>query len=271
LTVIIAISMVDAAPSNHVRLTATSGPVFDDFSGPAGTPPDNRYWNVDAIDVTGFANGEVANYTTSRENTYVDGQGHLVLQALSTPSGYTTGRLNTLGKVDMLFGRVEARLKLPAGHALWPGFFLMGTDYPAVGWPQAGELDIAEQLNDSSNFHVTLHAPRSDGQTPSCPRCMTLGANFEIPTFLPFPVDLSQDFHVYWANWQFDAIQVGIDDLTLATFTPAALSGQAAWVFNAPMTAYLLFAVGSTVTGPPNASTPSPAKFLVDWFRYTPN
>jgi beta-glucanase (GH16 family) len=254
-----------------MQLLATSGPVFDDFNGSAGSLPDSRHWNIAPANVSGFASGEVANYTSSPENIHLDGQGHLVIEAKSTPNGYTTGRLNTLGKVDMLFGRVEARIKLPAGYALWPGFFLVGTNLPTVGWPQSGELDIAEMINDSSTFHATLHAPRTDSPTPSCPNCMTLGANFEIPAYMPVPMDLSQDFHVYWANWQFDAIQVGVDDMTLATYTPESLAGQAEWVFNAPMCAYLLFAVGSTITGPPNASTPVPAKLLVDWFRYSPN
>jgi beta-glucanase (GH16 family) len=271
LTVAMTLSGVVVVRTDGVRLTATSGPVFDDFTGPAGAAPDSRYWNIDPANTAGFASGEVANYSSSPDNIHLDGKGHLVIQAMPTANGYTTGRLNTLGKVDMLFGRVEARMKLPAGYALWPGFFLVGTNLPAVGWPQSGELDIAEMINDSSHFHVTLHAPRTGGVTPSCPNCMTPDANFELPAYLPTPIDLSQDFHVYWANWQYDAIQVGVDDMTLATYTPASLAGQAQWVFNSPMCAYLLFAVGSTITGPPNASTPMPAQLLVDWFRYSPN
>jgi beta-glucanase (GH16 family) len=271
LTVSLTFTSVGVVPTDHTQLLATSGPVFDDFSGAAGSLPDSRYWNLAPANVAGFASGEVANYTSSPENIHLDGQGHLAIEALATPNGYTTGRLDTLGKVDMLFGRVEARIKLPAGYALWPGFFLVGTNLPTVGWPQAGELDIAEMINDSSTFHVTLHAPRIGVAAPSCPNCMTLGANFEIPEYLPAPMDLSQDFHVYWANWQFDDIEVGIDDMTLATYTPASLAGEAQWVFNSPMCAYLLFAVGNTATGPPNASTPMPAKLLVDWFRYSPN
>jgi beta-glucanase (GH16 family) len=271
LTLALVLSMTSAIRSEHVRLVATSGPVFDDFNGPAGSRPDSRYWNIDPANTAGFVSGEVANYSSSPDNIHLDGQGHLVIQAMATPKGYTTGRLNTLGKVDMLFGRVEARLKLPSGYALWPGFFLVGTNLSKVGWPQSGELDVAEMINDSSTFHVTLHAPRTGDATPSCPNCMTLGANFEIPDYLPVPMDLSQDFHVYWANWQFNAIQVGIDDMTLATYTPDSLGSDAQWVFNSPMCAYLLFAVGSTATGPPNETTPMPAQLLVDWFRYTPN
>ncbi|MBJ7339109.1 glycoside hydrolase family 16 protein [Mycolicibacterium sp.] len=271
LTLTLTLSGVASVHSATVRLTATSGPVFDGFDGPSGSAPDSRFWTIDPANTAGFASGEVANYSSSPDNIHLDGRGHLVIQAMATPTGYTTGRLSTRGKVDMLFGRVEARMKLPAGYALWPTFVLVGTDLPAVGWPQAGELDIAEMINDSSTFHVTLHAPRGGGVTPICPNCMTPGANFEIPGHLPVPMDLSQDFHVYWASWQFDAIQVGVDDMTLATYTPAMLGTDAQWVFNSPMYAYLQLAVGSTVTGPPNATTPLPAKMLVDWFRYSPN
>lgn len=271
LVIVLVLSTVDLVDSHRIRLTATSGPVFDDFDGPVGAPPDGRLWTIDPASVAGYASGEVADYSGSPDNVHLDGQGHLIIEAMATPKGYTTGRLNTLGKIDMLFGRVEARMKLPSGYALWPSFVLVGTNLPAVGWPRSGELDIAEMINDSSTFHVTLHAPRTGGATPSCPNCMTPAANFEIPAYLPAPMDLSQNFHVYWANWQFNGIEVGIDDITLATYTPAALGDQAEWVFNSPMYVYLQLAVGSTVTGPPNAATPLPAKLVVDWFRYTPN
>jgi beta-glucanase (GH16 family) len=230
--------------------------VFDDFLGPAGSAPNSQYWTIDPASTAGWANGEVGTYTDSPDNIRLDGQGHLVIQALTTPTGYTTARVNTLGKVDMLYGRVAARIKLPAGFAIWPAFWLLGSNHPTVGWPQCGELDIAEMVSDDTNFHVTLHGPPSD---------------FALPAWPPSPIGVSQDFHTYWANRQLNYIQVGIDDMTLATYTPASLPEGAQWVFNAPMYAILNVAVGSNFApGPPNATTPFPATMLVDWFHYTP-
>jgi beta-glucanase (GH16 family) len=250
------LSGVSVDSSGQIRLTATSGPVFDDFLGPDGSAPNSQFWTVDPASTAGWANGEVGTYTHSPDNIRLDGKGDLVIQARTTPTGYTTARVNTLGKVDMLYGSVAARMKLPVGYAIWPAFWLLGSNYPAVGWPQCGELDIAEMVSDDTNFHTTLHGPPND---------------FAIPAWPSSPIAVSQDFHTYWANRQLNYIQVGIDDMALATYTPASLPEGAQWVFNAPMYAILNVAVGSNFApGPPNATTPLPATMLVDWFRYTP-
>jgi beta-glucanase (GH16 family) len=267
LTITLVLSGVNVDDSGRIRL-ATSGPVFDDFLGPAGSAPNGQYWTIDPASTAGWSNGEIGTYTASPDNIHLDGQGHLVIQALNTPTGYTTARVNTRAKVDMLYGRVEARIKLPAGYAIWPAFWMLGSDQDTVGWPACGEIDIAEMVSDDTNFHVTLHGPRTGA--PRCAGCTLSGYDFEIPAWPPSPIDVSQDFHVYWANRRPDYIQVGIDNTTLATYTPASLPTDAQWVFNAPMYAILNVAVGRKSTGPPNATTQFPATMLVDWFRYTP-
>ena len=162
----------------------------------------------------------------------------------------------------MLYGRVEARIKLPAGYAIWPAFWMVGSNYPEVGWPQCGEIDIADMVGngDTTTLWAGLHGPRIGDAT-----------DFEVVSSPPDSSGLTQDFHTYWANWQPDSIQLGIDSMALATYTPASLPPEGQWVFDAPMYAILNIAVGSKYTGPPNASTPFPATMLVDWFRYTPS
>ena len=43
------------------------------------------------------ANNELETYTDSRRNSYLDGQGHLVIKALRNGNGYTSARLLTQG------------------------------------------------------------------------------------------------------------------------------------------------------------------------------
>jgi beta-glucanase (GH16 family) len=82
--------------------------------------------------------------------------------------------------------------------------------------------------------------------------------------------DLTDDYHDYWLDWRPNTIVVGVDDRTLATFTPASLPPGGEWVFNKPMYALLNIAVGGPWPGPPDATTPWPATMLVDWFKYEP-
>src|SRR5690606_33820583 len=57
----------------------------------------------------------------------------------------TSGRINSVGKKYFKHGKVEASIKLPkTANGLWPAFWMMGNDYPTVGWPACGEIDILE-------------------------------------------------------------------------------------------------------------------------------
>ncbi len=117
----------------------------DDFSGPAGQIADTANWKYDVGEDWGNAQLE---YDTDRaSNASLDGTGSLVITARRDPyrgRQYTSARLVTLGKQSFKFGRVEGRMKLPRGRGLWPAFWMLGTDFPTVGWPQTGEIDIME-------------------------------------------------------------------------------------------------------------------------------
>ena len=71
----------------------------DEFNGPYGAAPDPTNWTYDLGRWTD--NNELETYTDSRANSYLDGQGHLVIKALATgsgmPAGYTSARLLTQG------------------------------------------------------------------------------------------------------------------------------------------------------------------------------
>ena len=41
---------------------------------------------------------------------------------------YTSGRITTQGKFNQLYGKYEARIKLPSAQGTWPAFWLLGED-----------------------------------------------------------------------------------------------------------------------------------------------
>jgi beta-glucanase (GH16 family) len=60
----------------------------------------------------------------------------------------TSGRVNTNTKFSFSYGRVEASIKLPkTANGLWPAFWLLGSDFSTIGWPQCGEIDVLEMGN----------------------------------------------------------------------------------------------------------------------------
>src|SRR5713226_6195699 len=66
----------------------------DEFDGPAGSGPDPSKWTFDIG--TGFGTGEIEHMTDSRDNSYLDGNGNLVIKAIKDDSGViTSARIKT--------------------------------------------------------------------------------------------------------------------------------------------------------------------------------
>lgn len=239
--------------------TGATGVVSDDFDAAAGTPPDSSLWGYDTG--AGWSN-ELQTYTDSTDNVYQDGSGHLVITAIRTPGGgYTSGRIKTQNRLAMGYGRVEARIQMPPGPGILPAFWLLGSNYPSVGHPKCGEIDIVEYVR--SVFHFTIHGPQDDGDYNGDDTGVSIA---QTPTFDP-----TTGFHTYWVQRSPDNITIGVDDMTTAVFTPDSLPAGATWVFNnQPMFAIVNFAVGGGWAGSPDATTTFPQSMLVDWFRYTP-
>jgi beta-glucanase (GH16 family) len=227
--------------------------LLDDFNGPAGSPPDSGSWSY--ITGHGWDNG-VQTYDTA--HAVLDGQGNLAIQAVESSGGYRSGRVQTKNKLSLDYGTISARIKMPSGQGLWPAFWLVGADEDTTGWPEIGEIDIIELVSNATTYHSTIHGP-------------TRGSDhiYQVQLSGPIP-DLSTDYHEYWVTRVPDRITVGIDGMTLGTFTPESLPPDAIWVYNRPMYAILNVAVGGKWAGLPDASTQFPATMLVDWFRWEP-
>ncbi|WP_310568924.1 glycoside hydrolase family 16 protein [Gemmatimonas sp.] len=227
----------------------------DDFSGPAGQVANTANWKFDVGEDWGNAQLE---YDTDRaSNASLDGSGNLVITARREPyrgRQYTSARLITLGKQSFKYGRIEGRMKLPRGRGMWPAFWMLGTDFPTVGWPQTGEIDIMEYRGQEPSTVIgTLHGPGySGGAARSKAKTLTLAR-------------LDNDFHVYAVEWSPEKIEHFIDGEKYFTSTPADVKGP--WVFEKPFFIILNVAVGGNFVGAPDAITTFPQAMVVDWIR----
>jgi beta-glucanase (GH16 family) len=101
----------------------------------------------------------------SEKNVSVKG-GNLVITARKESLGgkpYTSGRVRTLGAdgkplFNTTFGRVEARIRLPAGDGIWPAFWMLPATQKYGAWAASGEIDIMEGIGRLPNrVYGTLH------------------------------------------------------------------------------------------------------------------
>lgn len=110
----------------------------DNFAGKAGAAPNPKHWSYQP-DKTA---GEVQTYTNSRANSYLDGQGHLVIRADKVSGSITSARLATRGLAELDWGTFTARIQLQQVRGTWPAFWLLG--HNSQLWPMCGELDVFE-------------------------------------------------------------------------------------------------------------------------------
>ncbi|HEX2443916.1 MAG TPA: carbohydrate binding domain-containing protein [Vicinamibacterales bacterium] len=240
----------------------------DEFRGTSGTPPDPSVWNHEigdgtANNIPGWGNTELQYYTADPANAAHDGRGNLVITARAAdgtlacyygPCQYTSARLTTLGKREVGYGRVEARVRLPRGAGLWPAFWSMGTDLPQVGWPQTGEIDIMEWVGrQPTQIFGTIHGPGYSG-----------GASFG--GVRDFGRDISNETHVFAVEREPGEIRWYVDGILYHRATPADVAPNQ-WVFDHPFFLLLNMAVGGNFGGPVGADTVFPQSIAVDYVR----
>src|SRR3989442_614741 len=97
----------------------------DEFDRPAGARPDPRWWGFELGDGSaygnpGWGNEELQEYTDAPANAGHDGRGNLVVTALRTEAKYSSARLVSKGRMEVCYGRVEVRARLPRGAGLGP-------------------------------------------------------------------------------------------------------------------------------------------------------
>ncbi len=228
----------------------------DEFNGAAGSKPDTAKWTYDP----GVPqNGEVQYYTPNSENASMNGSGSLVVEARRQDyqgRQYTSHRMNTGTKFSVQYGRIEARIKVPKGNGLWPAFWLMGDDFlQGRPWPYNGEIDIMEVLGrNTSEAYSTLHAPAYNGAGGYGQKYAT--------------VDLSQDFHVWAAEWDSKGIRFFLDGrLVFDAAKETVENTRGPWIYDHKFYLILNLAVGGDFPGPIDASTPFPSQMLVDYVR----
>ena len=123
-----------------------------------GNSLNRSIWNVE-VNGEGGGNQELQFYCDTRDNIDVS-NGTLKIRGYKRSYGgkaYTSGRINTKGKAEFRYGKIEARMKLPSFRGSWPAFWMLGGNHKDIGWPRCGEIDIMEAINTEKFTHGALH------------------------------------------------------------------------------------------------------------------
>ena len=242
----------------------------DEFEGGS---LDAAKWNVQTGDgsaegIPGWGNNELQSYQAG--NIAVSG-GNLIITAQREDADgreYTSGRINTSGKLDITYGRVEANIHAAGGQGLWSAFWMLPTGTEYGTWAAGGEIDIMEVF--------------SRDPAPFTQAALHYGMAWPLNTFVYekyADIDPADGFHVYAVEWDEQEIRWFVDGAHYYTVrrstywnyykdeaTNAHTVGGDSAPFDRPFHLLLNLAVGGNLPGPPTPGA-LPGELRVDYVR----
>lgn len=214
--------------------------VWADEFDTAGSPSE-ELWIYDIGDgcpqLCGWGNNELQYYTDSISNVYIK-EGFLHIKILKDSienKAYSSTRIKS--KSDMLYGKVEVRLKNPTKKGTWPAVWMLPTHNKYGDWPQSGEIDIMEHVGyNPDSIFGTVHTESYN----HIKRTQKGGAR-GIKTN-------ESKFHNYSIIWDKSKIDFFIDEQLYFTFENEK-KGSSEWPFDQNFHLIMNIAVGGNWGG----------------------
>lgn len=245
----------------------------DDFNG---TSLNTDFWNIETNN-NGGGNWELQYY--GPQGVAV-ADGNLFLTATRTPNGgkpFTSGRINTKGKIFFTHGKLEARIMIPKSKGgIWPAFWMLGENVNKNPWPQCGEIDILEMGNsngfggnEETYFGGACHWGyyNSNNTYPM----------YSVAGNAPYSLQ-DGEYHLFTCIWDEEYIRMYLDmdrDPDVAPYYEMAISDTKTGTsvgnyLHKPFHIIFNLAVGGTFTGITDAgriTAELPSELKVDWVR----
>ena len=226
----------------------------DEFNG---TTINSGNWSYDLGNGSGgWGNNELETYTDHPNNSFVS-DGRLIIKAEKTGElSYTSARMKSVGLQEFQYGRIDVRALLPKGQGVWPAIWMLGANYPQVGWPACGEIDIMELLgHQAGTVHGTAHWGNDYSQW-----------QYQGDAISIYPEHFDGEFHVFSLEWEANTVRYLMDDEEYFQVNTSMMNGQN-YPFNGPFFFILNVAVGGNWPGFPDESTLFPVFMAVDYVR----
>lgn len=232
----------------------------DEFDDPLLNLENWQYETGDGTDYglpAGWGNDEKQIYTaTANNSSIIENHGTSVLRISAQKTAekkYTSAKLTTKNFVNVRFGRIDVRAKMPHGKGLWPAIWMLGDNIKDISWPGCGEIDIAEMLGHEPNkIYATLHYTNSSNKHEEVQGSKKVSY-----------VTFKDTYHVFSVDWDHEKIRFLVDDEEINQVPITTGMKEFLRSF------YLILnvAVGGNWPGDPDKSTVFPQSMYVDYVR----
>ncbi|MEL6805376.1 MAG: glycoside hydrolase family 16 protein, partial [Bacteroidota bacterium] len=105
----------------------------DEFDGTSLNTTDWTFEYGNGCDkgLCGWGNNELQLYTDEEANIKLE-NGRMTITAREDNGTYTSTRIITQDKVEVRFGRIDIRAKMPKGQGIWPALWMLGANIDDV-------------------------------------------------------------------------------------------------------------------------------------------
>jgi len=199
----------------------------DEFNAPDGTRPDAKSWTCSPR-YSSTWNRWIAD---DERVAFLQG-GQFVARAIPNPdkSKYAgdmiTGAIQTSGRFSFKYGKIEARILTNPHTGNFPAFWLMPDDQ-STGWPNCGEIDIWEQIDNQSKAYHTLHTGYATSMYSTNEACTT------------------DRYHTFGFEWDAESMKWYLDGKQVGRYDKASNPDPRSWPFDKPYYIILNQSVGN--------------------------
>ena len=220
------------------------------------------YWNIEVMSA-GVVNNEAQSYTKSSENVYLS-DGNLNIKAKKenpfTPDdpNYYSGRVNTRDKLEIQYGYIEIRAKLPSGIGTWPAIWMLSRNIDLVGWPKCGEIDIMEHGGyDPNHIYFSLHNNNLWGD---------LSGTEQQGVY--YSQEIENKYNTYAVDWDSTKIKGYFNDQQYFEYSKDENMDYEKWPYDHAFFIIINLAIGGDWGGQQGIDNSIfPSKYLIDYVR----
>lgn len=207
---------------------------------------------------------EVQNYVAGTNNVWVENS-NLVIKAKkewSNGKEWSSGCIHTDNKREFMYGRFEAKIKIPQTVGSFPAFWTLGGNYEegaGITWPYCGEIDIME--------HKQGYAWTTAGALYRTDLVWDNWDAKDLGRVDSGNIGSFDDYHIYAMEWTANKLDYYVDDRLIGH---SDISDDSQWfMFHQPHYILLNHALGAAGGSVPSNMTEY--TMYVDWVRvYAP-
>ncbi|MCA5004025.1 glycoside hydrolase family 16 protein [Sphingobacterium bovistauri] len=167
---------------------------------------------------------------------------------------YHSGGVQSSTKFNLKYGKIEVKAKFTQGKGSWPAIWMMPEPQYAKGtWPECGEIDIMEHVNNEPVIHQTLHNAAHTAK--SGVSTASKSSNYNV-----------NDYNTYSMIWTPDVIEFYLNEQLTYSYSRSQNWNNKEWPYDVPFYIILNQAGGAGWPGKLDESD-LPFQMDVDYVR----